>query len=430
MTASDDPLRVCHFCSLLCELPDSNDATNFGATFCSRREHAWRAVADSLKTGALASDASASAMATAREGLRTATDVLVTGRIQCLATARAVIRFARAMSATLDLWDSGPAMDLVLAIQRQGMHSVSLADARARTDLWIAIGTDRWLDRMPRLPGAMSRGQSVPMLLLGEWSSAAVAMWTQHGFDAISIPCPLQKIPGALAQAIRYSRSHEPISRVSKLLTDAKYTTVTWSGECLNASTERGSCGDLWIEAMLRWIAARNEEVRAGLLAWGSLEGTFQQACTWLTGFPGRVRFRHGNAEYRPHEFTAVRWLSRVDRQPARGDRNEGVRGRPWIVWVDDTCEPLPEAIASSSVARLVISPIRPTRTGSAVSEAVGHWLPCQASGIDAADAMFRGDQAVVVHGCNPMPRDVSGPLASRSELPSVAQWLARCQTP
>jgi hypothetical protein len=101
--------------------------------------------------------------------VRRANSVLVTGRIYTVESARSAIDFARRFDALIDPWDSDGAFDAIASMQRVGGYSVSLGEARDRSDLWIVIGDDRVLEQTPRLPEAMRCGRAVPVLLLGRW---------------------------------------------------------------------------------------------------------------------------------------------------------------------------------------------------------------------------------------------------------------------
>jgi formylmethanofuran dehydrogenase subunit B len=432
MIEPNEPLPVCTFCSLLCDLTpspsvDQNDR-DFGATFCSRREREWalyREHSNSPMAGSLLPALDSEAIRMVRHRLLQAERVLVTGRIRSLESARSAIAVAERYRAILDVWESEPLFQMVQAIQRNGMHSVSLAEAREVSTLFIVIGDEGWLEEVPRLPVAMSPvgadlEAGVPMLLMGKWSAPAIAAWKGAGFDVIAIECDLQKVPGALAQASRQATRWGWESRVGEWLQGSRYTTVVWSPRHLKESAEGVSHGDLWAESMLQWIAQRNESQRAGALVWSSLEATFQQVCTWSTGFPGRVRFRELGIEYRPQEYSATRWLEESLSDPRALENS-------MVIWIDDSGEALPDSWVDGHVPAVVVSPRPPVSSQGSIV-----WLPASWSGIDHEDAYFRGDQTVLVRGQQSvqgggLQRDsVQTEKAIQAKRPRAHEWLRR----
>ncbi len=298
---------ICPFCSLLC------DAANLNEIQCDRRTasvvqfESLRSLKAGLpRQGKQIAPAFAERITEATESLRAARRILVTGRIASVATARAAVAFAAKFNATIDCAESGHGFKNVLAIQRSGLNSVSLSEARDHSDFLIVVGDDSMLAACPRLPEALFGGKHVPqtVLLLGDFSIATAELWKNAGFDTWSVPCDVKAVPSSLAQWSLCSdqtpshRSNEthPTKQLFDRMAQAMYTTVVWSAENLKFDQ-----ADLWVERLLQWIAGRNETTRCAALPWSSLDGTFQQVSTWLTGFPGRVAFRDGIPQYDPN---------------------------------------------------------------------------------------------------------------------------------
>jgi formylmethanofuran dehydrogenase subunit B len=334
----------------------------------------------------------------ASQQLCRASSILVTGRIHCVESARASIELARRFDAAIDPWDSDPASDAISAMQRGGGYSVSLGEARDRADLWVVVGQDSLLEQTPRLASAMYRGESVPLLLLGRWSDASIQIFRDAGFDVICIECELEDLPKRLGQWARVGQMHSE-SQVGQWLSGAKYTVLLYAPSALDVESR-----DLWIEALDRWVLQRNETTRAVTLSWGTLQSSFHQTCTWLTGFPGRIQFRQGIPQYDPHGYRAKDW---VDRQTA----NPQAKSRSLLVWVDDSLEELPRELLELDLPKLIIGP----NPGSSNQQA-DRWLPAGIVGVTHTVNMFRGDQTVLanVH-CDCPPG---------SQMPS--QWLKR----
>lgn len=414
MDESNPKPKLCSFCSLVCELPDQDDRPAGSEPWCIKRSGQRKLVPLRLASmasahrSAVTSDASVtsdaqesfleSSLQIASLQLRRASSILVTGRIHCVESARASIELARRFDAAIDPWDSDPASDAISAMQRGGGYGVSLGEARDRAELWVVVGQDSLLEQTPRLASAMHRGESVPLLLLGHWSDASIQIFRDAGFDVICIECELEDLPKRLGQWARVGQMHSE-SQVGQWLSGAQYTVLLYAPSALDVESR-----DLWIEALDRWVLQRNETTRAVTLSWGTLQSSFHQTCTWLTGFPGRIQFRQGIPQYDPHGYRAKDW---VDRQTA----NPQAKSRSLLVWVDDSLEELPRELLELDLPKLIIGP----NPGSSNQQA-DRWLPAGIVGVTHTVNMFRGDQTVLanVH-CDCPPG---------SQMPS--QWLKR----
>lgn len=320
----------------------------------------------------------------ANESLRRAKRILVTGRVSSVATARSAVAFAARFNATLDFAEFGNVFKNVLAMQRVGMNSVSLAEARDRTDQFIVIGDDTILQTVPRMPIALSSGESrgQTVLLLGDFSMASHAAWRNAGFDVWSVKCDLKSVPSALAQWSKWSddlQSDSPNSKslVSPLfqrMANADYTTILWCAENLRIEQ-----ADLWVERILQWIASRNEKTRCAALPWSSFDGTFLQVCTWLTGFPGRVSFRNGEPKYDPLRYSYECWL----KQTQGSSDPESV-----VVLVDETIAA--NSFLTPLARKLLGNNVVIEMTGSSAQ------FPTSIAGLETTADMFRADQTVL----------------------------------
>ena len=172
---------ICPFCSLLCDADDPNELQ------CERRSASlvkFKALR-AAKGSELQESEYVDRLQVAKSSLRQAKRILVTGRIASVATARAAVAFAVKFNATIDCAESGHAFKNILAIQRSGLNSVSLAEARDHTDLFIVVGSDSMQAAIPRMPLALSTGKPKrqTLLLLGEFNLDATEVWRQAGFD-------------------------------------------------------------------------------------------------------------------------------------------------------------------------------------------------------------------------------------------------------
>lgn len=347
----------------------------------------------------------------ASESLRAAKRILITGRIASVATARAAVAFAAKYNATIDCAESGHQFKNVLAIQRSGLNSVSLAEARDHSDFFIVVGDDSMLATCPRMPAALSSGKPSPqtVLLLGNFSRAATELWKKAGFDTWSVPCDLSMVPIALAQWSRFSvqspsnRSSEthPTKQLFERMAQDEYTTVVWSAENLKLDQ-----ADLWVERMLQWIAGRNETTRCAALPWSSLDGTFQQVCTWLTGFPGRVKFRDGVPQYDPHGQSYEQWIARTP---------VGISPESFVVIPESVVVLIDETASSTPFLKLESMQ---ASGQSKVIELTGHSMrfPTAVAGVEVMADIFRADQTLLAR--------VSPTRKLVPSVKSAAEWL------
>ncbi|MFM8260746.1 MAG: hypothetical protein ACKN9S_00560, partial [Pirellula sp.] len=301
--------EICSLCSLVCELPEQSTTNPSLDGFCSRRTSLQSLVPLRIKSIPEYASVDDTVKSKVSERIARATQVLVTGRIHCVESARAAIELAKRSSATIDPWDSDAAFDAIASMQRVGGYSVSLGEARDHSDLWIVVGDDRLLEQSPRLPNAMHRGGSIRLLLIGNWSDTAVETWQAAGFEVLCITVPLEGVPKYLSQATRLG-SDDCQSQLGEWILQALYTTILYSPSALNVAYR-----DLWIDLLSRWVLTRNETARIATLCWGTLQSSFHQTCTWLTGFPGRIQFDHQNPLYDPNRFAAKQWCQRYSRE-------------------------------------------------------------------------------------------------------------------
>lgn len=394
---------ICPFCSLLC------DEENFQRVPCGLRTNALNTI-DRIQQSRRASGEKdpLEQIQSATKLLQAAEHVLITGRIASVQTARSAIALAKRINATVDCAEGGHAFKNILPIQRNGLHSVSLGEARDHADLLIVVGDDSVLSGYPRLvqmllPSDQPHRVKKTVLLLGDFSESSQQRWQQAGGDTWFIPCKLESIPAALMQ---WSSAGEPLgSDLMGRLAQSRYTAVLWI-----ASSLRMPNADLWIERLMQWIADQNGTTRCAGLVLSSLEGSFQQACTWLTGFPGRIRFQEGEPIYDPNLNIYSKWIE-----------DAGARsGNSAIVLIDETVSEQP-FLEPKFEAGFAIPCVEISATSSI--------FPCAIAGAEVAADMFRADQAIVARVAPqvvPLSAKPDEAQPARFQKPPAADWLER----
>jgi len=390
---------ICSFCSLLCEVPEEFADPQTSKAFCPKRADrlslAPRRLNQAVSQGRSFGD---SELTKVRSRVAKATEICITGRMHCVESSRSAIEFARHRKALIDPWDSDAAFDSIESLQRVGGYSVSFAEAREHSDLWIIVGDDRLLEQFPRLPVAINPGKSVPILLLGRWSDLAIEQWQQAGFEVICIDSELEDLPKFLSQMTRLGAENCEC-RIAKWFFSAQYTTILYSPATLEVRYP-----DLWIDLLNRWVLHRNETTRIATLAWNNLQSTFHQTCTWLTGFPGRVHFENNQITYDPRRNRAKDWCLR-HASPSDSPTDS------ILIWIDDTLEDLPSELLQLRVPVIVIG-----SNSSGESKALNNWLPTGIAGHTFSVNAFRGDQTLLA---KIYPE-------STSDLVSPSDWLRR----
>ncbi|MCE3015469.1 MAG: hypothetical protein LW870_06330 [Pirellula sp.] len=348
-----------------------------------------------------------------KQRLVASTSILLTGRIYSVETSRAVLKAADALEASLDASELGWGINNALAVARNGAFTTSLADSRATSQTFIVLDDGSLLDRFPRLPHALclcsgDQKDSRTVLLLGSPTSAAIDTWSSLFPNTWSVPCKMEQATNALNQWTSHRKLlDDDISAVWLAnLRASTYTSIVWSPACLSSVSQP----DLWIEELMDWIRGQNEETRCSSLTLSGLDSTFQQVCTWTTGFPGRIRFRHTHPIFEPMESNYLSWIKRHGNDP-----------RASIVCVDESAKAesfLPKSVLDSFAGTIVELQGRSrevNHNGSHVR------LPTSTAGYDVDATISRADQVVMAF----VPRQ--SPTANESPTPT--EWLARLST-
>jgi formylmethanofuran dehydrogenase subunit B len=243
--------------------------------------------------------ADAELLQTAVQQLRAAESIVITGRVVSVEGSRAILAFAKQLNAYLDIDGSEHAFPAIAAFQRVGAMTATLSEVRNRADTIAVIADDRLLDRFPQLPQRLI-SPSLPrkkFILFGSWSKASVSIFEAQGADVVSINCDIESTPQSLHQWSKLDATHQTAidNKASQWLSEASYLSIVWASGLLEVPHL-----DLWIERLNQWIVANNELKRCVGLPLNARYVTFQQVCTWTTGFPGRVDFKNSRIRYRP----------------------------------------------------------------------------------------------------------------------------------
>jgi len=347
------------------------------------------------------------ALARAAEVLRPARRPLVAGLGSDAAGIRSALRLADRIGAGVDHLHGAAGMRNAAVVQTSGWITTTLAEARNRADLWILAGSDvgrrypRFLERIAWPGEALFEPPPSQrrVVFIGPEASAA----NLPADDRIErIPCAQDRI-GEVFAALRALEAGLPLFEaepggvpaqrlraLAERLPQAGYGVIAWDAGELDFPG-----GDLAVEAITGLIDQLNAETRWAGLPLGGRDGatTFGQACTWQTGFPGRVDLGPGYPRHAPHQLEAGRFAA------------EEADAVLWISAFDAGRLP-PDTQAPTVV--LGRSGLAPEREPSA-------YIPVGIPGLDHGGQAYRLDGVMAL------------PLAQLREsgLPSTAQAIA-----
>jgi formylmethanofuran dehydrogenase subunit B len=335
----------------------------------------------------------------ARAILQRAKRLRIVGRVVSVEASRAILRLAQAYRAYVEIDGSEAAFRQIRAVQRAGMMTASLGEVAFRSDTIVLIGSSQLLAVFPRLLERLTerkRAISQPerprrVILLGKWTTDDLSSIQKLACDVVSQEIDLPRIPQSLHQWLQLSKQEKTSSQntISRWLAESSYLTMVWSPAQLNFSEP-----DLWIERLHQWIEKMNDESRCVGFPLASEYGTFQQVCTWTTGFPGRVQFDERDISYHPagqcqdtrcFDVTLV-----VDERP-----------------VDN--EVIPDSVPVIRPTDSVVA-IGPSLRPSLKAQV---YLPCGESGIDYGAHFFRTDGSVCLEVA-PEAKTASAQTANR----------------
>ncbi len=305
-------MSPCPYCSLLC-FPNQLG----GIDHCPRRKSDLTASRDAAAAVASVEGKAtefSSALNACVKCLADATHVLMTGRISSLETSREVLKLARLLDAYVDLSDSNPMFDWIQSVQETGCVTTTISEARYRSDLIVVIQLDEVLEDFPlvleqllRHPDKLStqtklmfvNAKKVEMRelcdadLCGQVSEAITLEVSENDLYSLFKACASKTMKDVSIDHIGKAQT------LRSALEAANYPVIVFS-------TSLAVRHQRTIYALLHQLASELGVLnRIHLLPLQSSNLQFSQACTWQTGFPGRIHFIDGVAIYGPSLFSA-----------------------------------------------------------------------------------------------------------------------------
>jgi len=397
---------ICPFCSLLCDSPSS-------LSKCVLRNSRLDSLATRLF---LTSESYAEELERGSKWIAQASSILITGRVTSVDSSRAVLNFAKRLSAIVDLSDREGTMDVATAISRTGACAVSLAEARDLSDVIVVLGDDLLIEQYPRLAQSLEkRNHNQRVILLGRQTAKSLHVWQQFFPDTWSIDCEIDRIPEALHSFFSIHPSPncgDPNSppnspdAIAPLLT-ANYISLVWSPQSLEPYFNKSRGRSAWIERLLEHQVSWNERRRVGMLMLSGQDAVFQQVCLWTTGYPGRISFLPSSTEFDPVRYSVPRWFAEHKSNP-----------NSLLMECDETASNenswLETLAADFQGKRILATPN--VRAELPPNSNVIH-LPTQIAGWDRTADMLRADQVLLA-------RIQGTPNQSLQNFRSLAQWM------
>ena len=304
---------------------------------------------------------------------------------------RAALELARATHAWFDPAQSAAQAALISTTQRQGVIRTTFTEVRNRADLVVVLGGEVFADA-PRLPerllapvasidGSDLSERRVLVVGASPGQLKKIRGGRASGVTLEAVRCPTTDIPRFLQGLAARLAGHAPaagrsmdaaIDQVAGAIDAAHYTAFIWQSDAA-----LGPAPTLTTELLFDLIRRLNEKTRAAGLPLGGAHGaaSAMAVTTWQTGYPSRIRFSRGAAEYNPaaHAFADVIANAQAD----------------LVVWVDafnglpvPDCGDIPVLLLGGDEADAEQAQVR---------------LPVGLPGLDHDAQIIRGDQVIAL---------------------------------
>lgn len=340
------------------------------------------------------------AVAVAAKLLRRARQPLIDGLGTDVDGARAAVRLAGRCGATLDHVHGESLADGAALLQSRGHYATTLSEVHNRADFVLLVGVDLE-DRYENLARRCLRpATALDPKRLG--ARRIVSLGTPNAVADTSLRCRPQNLPVVLNGLLAELRGRPLTARsvggvprralaaLAAGLRESRYSVVAF------ATGPLGAMRPAVLQTVADLVSELNTESRAAALPLGGDDGAQSAAgvCTWMTGYPLRVRCGK-TLDYDPHANA--------------GERLVAGGAADALLWVDAFGRHANPPRGARPEQTVILSAVRPTAARRAAA-----WIPVGTPGLDHAARLLRTDAVVTL----PLPalRDAG--------LPSVATVL------
>ncbi len=245
----------------------------------------------------------------AGEILRTAKAPVIAGTGADIAGVRSAISLAQLIGGVFDM--GGAALETRPMQQRRLMYTTP-REAKARADMVLTIGDEAARYAAANLADAPKLGRE------GFQSKPRIIMCAGASSDSVraakALEASRERLPGliggliAAVKGVPVANSHSGIAvadfkALAETLKGAQFGVIVWSPSDLDPMVA---------EALMMLIDALNASTRftSLMLPQGDNARGVADAALWTTGFPSRISFAQGQAEYDPWRFDAQRLIN------------------------------------------------------------------------------------------------------------------------
>lgn len=384
---------TCPFCPLLCDdltITQTGDSLTVSDNACPRGRTAFSRQPSRLQPRVSGKAVSLEAAVDAAAGiLRRSQQPLLAGLATDVAGMRAAVSLAEATRGVLDHMHGDALNNSHRVLQSRGWMTTSLTEIRNRADLVVFVGTDagryaRFYERIlwPETTLFEPKPNQRELVFIGNGLKTGTA-GAPKGVKSSQIKCQPEQL-GELAGAVNAILLDQPlrnkvgpvkpaeIRQLAERLRQARYSVIIWApGELPTAN------GEAIIESLCNLIETLNAETRSAGFSLGGDDGgaTAASVSAWLSGYPLRISYARGYAEYDPvanstasmlaHRNTdSVVWLSAMNAETKMPDTGK-----------------LPSVVIADS--------------DKAFEREPDVFIPAGIPGIDHAGTLIRGDGVV-----------------------------------
>jgi len=303
---------------------------------------------------------------------------------------RAVMALAERSGAVVDHALSEVQYRNFKILQSTGWTTTTLTETRNRADLFIFAGSDvhklhpRFFERIVSPPESMFdiTAPKRTVVFIGKGLDRSGAKGSRIG-DVITLACDNERAGDVVALLRARLRGFSikdskiagvklaEIDALAELCRKADYGVVVWAPPSLNFPH-----AELAVEQFTGLVKDLNQTIRFAGLSLGGAEGAITAAavCTWISGYPLRVSYASGAADYDPYRHAIGRML-----KDGEGDR------LVWIASISHSLVPPPTKLPTIVLGT----------PGLALTETPAVFIPVGTPGLDHAGRLIRVDNVV-----------------------------------
>ena len=298
---------VCPFCSLLCDDVDVSlgknkfRVNNKGISLCKKKIEFFNNDKNSKLTSLVKNKTTSlsKAISKTKDILKKSGDITIINHGIDMAGVRSILRLASHYDCTIDHVNSKYLYNNIGIVQRTGYMATSLTEVKNRADTIIFFGNNIF-KKSPRLIEKISDNKKGlgffkgkrKIILIGNFTNDTVKKIEEIG-SVINYKLDIEKIPEILNQLSSKdnylkNNSNKSFQKIHKIVNESNYLVASWSASDFSKSLD----SERIINSISDFVLKRNIDHRAACfpIAGNLGDSTSSQVCTWITGFPSRIK--------------------------------------------------------------------------------------------------------------------------------------------